>query len=405
MELFINKQQCYGCGACENACNLGALQMQADEEGFLYPHIDEGKCINCGKCKQVCQIHNLKARLGQEPTVFAAKNKNEEVRSRSTSGGMFFALAEAVIQNGGSVYGVAHDKQFNVLHERAEGLEECQRFQGSKYAQSKIGDAYQRVKEDLRLGKEVLFTGTPCQIAGLATFLGEDAENEHLILCEIICHGAPSPLMWKEHIAFIEKERKSKVVAYKHRSKVAGWHGHNEHFFLQNGKNEYKSKLSQNHKDLFYAHLIIRPSCYECAYTGFPRMADISIADYWGIELCLKEFDDNKGTSLLILNTPKAESFFKRIEDKLERRESNLEDAFRDNHKHPAKRNINREKFWTDYYTNGYAYVLRKYSSYSAKGRAKRWLKNKTRSFIKAIGLYKLVHKFTQKKYQKDTYK
>lgn len=405
MELYVNKNECYGCGACENACKRGALKMQADEEGFLYPHIDSALCIECGKCKQVCQIHNLKTRISQEPLVFAAKNKNEEVRRRSTSGGMFFALSETIIQNGGSVYGVAYDEEFNALHQRAENLEDCQKFQGSKYAQSRVGAVYQGVKDDLVSGKEVLFTGTPCQIAGLATFLGADAENKNLILCEVICHGAPSPLMLKEHIAFIEKERKSKVVAYNHRSKALGWHGHNECFFLENGKNEFKSKLSQNHKDLFYAHLIIRPSCYRCAYTGFPRMADISIADYWGIELCMKDFDDNKGTSLLILNTEKAERFFERVKGTLELRESNLEDAFKDNHKKPAKMNINREQFWTDYFAKGYAYVLRKYASYSAWGRFKRWVKIKAKSILRVVGLYRFVHKFTGRKYQKDTYK
>ena len=405
MELYANKNECYGCGACENVCKLGALKLKADEEGFLYPHIDLSLCVECGKCRRACQIHNLKPRIGQEPLVFAAKNKNEEVRARSTSGGMFFVFAEAIIQRGGAVYGVAYDKDFNVLHERVENLEDCQKFHGSKYTQSKIGKVYAQVKEDLLLDKEVLFTGTPCQIAGLATFLGADVENKNLILCEIICHGAPSPLMWKEHIAFIENERGSKLVAYKHRSKVNGWHGHNEHFFLENGRNEYKSKLSQNHKDLFYSHLIIRPSCYRCAYTGFPRIADISIADYWGIEQCMKDFDDNKGVSMLILNTSKAVAFFNPLKNAVDLRESNLEDAFRDNHKHPAKMNINRENFWADYNKYGYSYVLRKYSSYSKFSRFKRWVKIKTKPIFKAIGLYKFIHKFTQKKYQKDTYK
>ena len=337
--------------------------------------------------------------------VFAAQCKEEALRLSSSSGGIFPLLAQAVLAKGGVIFGAAFNDELMVHHIGITSPAYIPQLQGSKYAQSQIGDVYQRVKDDLCAGREVLFTGTPCQIAGLATFLGGEAENQNLILCEIICHGAPSPLMWKEHIAFIEKERKSKVVAYKHRSKVAGWHAHTEHFFLENGKNEYKSKLSQNHKDLFYAHLTIRPSCYRCDYTGFPRMADISIADYWGIELCMKDFDDNKGTSLLILNTPKAEKFFERITDKLERRESNLEDAFKDNHRHPAKMNVNRERFWADYYKNGYAYVLKKYSSYSKWGRFKRWVKIKTKSITKAIGLYKFIHKFTSKKYQKDTYK
>ncbi len=405
MELYVNKSECYGCGACENACALGAITMQADEEGFLYPVIDAHICIDCGKCKQACQIHSLTQREGIQPLVFAGKNKDEEVRARSTSGGMFSVFAQEIIENEGAVYGVAFDERFHILHERAETTQGYEKFLGSKYAQSKIGDVYKRLKKDLLEDKQVLFSGTPCQIAGLTAYLGKLAESENLILCEIICHGAPSPLMWQEHIAFIEKERKSKVIGYKNRSKVAGWHAHNEHFFLENGKNEYKSKLSQNHKDLFYAHLTIRPSCYQCAYTSFPRIADITIADYWGIELCMKDFDDNKGTSLLIINTAKAERFFERVKDKIELRESNLEDAFRDNHKRPAKRNVNRDAFWRDYHAKGYAYVLRKYSSYTKTGRIKRWAKFTLKAIIKKIGLYNFVHKFTQKKYQKDTYK
>ncbi len=404
MYLYTDKQDCYGCGACENACNLGAIKMLADSEGFLYPTIYTEKCVSCGRCREACQIYKQKIFSKDNPRVFAAKNRDENVREKSTSGGMFSVFAEEIIKNGGAVYGVAHDEQWSVVHERSETMNDCQKFLGSKYAQSKIGETFSQVKQDLLEGKEVLFTGTPCQIAGLSTFLGEKQKTDKLILCEIICHGAPSPLMWHEHISFIEKERKSKVVNYKHRSKVLGWHGHNECFFLENGKKEYKSKLSQNHKDLFYAHLIIRPSCYSCAYTGFPRVADISIADFWGIELCMKEFDDNKGTSLLILNTQKARDLFGRVENNIEYRESNLEDAFRYNHKNPAKMNVNRERFWKDYNEYGYEYVCKKYASYTLWGRAKRWSKIKLKKILKVIGLYKLVHKFTQKKYQKEKY-
>lgn len=405
MELFTNKSKCYGCGACENACSVNALRMFPDEEGFLYPKIDTRKCIECGACKRVCQIHSINNKNTIAPLVFAAKNKDEDVRSQSTSGGMFSVFAEYILEKNGVIYGVAFDEKFNVLHGRAETRDEYRKFLGSKYVQSKTGDSYKRVKNDLKDGRYVLFTGTPCQIAGLATYLGEEVDNERLILCEIICHGAPSPLMWREHINLLEKTHKSNLVKYKNRSKVAGWHGHNEHGFFENGKNDYKSKLSQNHKDLFYAHLIIRPSCYECNYTGFPRMSDFSIADYWGIELCMKEFDDNKGTSLLIVNTEKGKKIFDEVKGNIEYRESNLEDAFRDNHKHPAKRNVNRGEFWRDYQEHGYLYVIKKYSEYTTIGKIKRQIKFKVKALTKTIGIYKLIHKFTQKKYQKATYK
>lgn len=405
MILFEDKSKCCGCTACSNACPCNAITMIADDEGFKYPEINSDLCVECGKCKAVCQIHSLKKENEFEPIVFAAKNADEDIRAKSTSGGMFSVFADEIISNNGVVYGVAYAEDFTVQHERADSLEICERFRGSKYVQSELSDCFKKVKEDLESGRRVLFTGTPCQIAGLKTFLGDKAHSENIILCEIICHGAPSPKLWKEHIALLESERGSRVVNYRNRSKVLGWHGHNEHVFFENGKEEYKTKLSQLHKDLFYAHLSIRPSCYACEHTQFPRSADISIADFWGIENFLPDFDDNKGTSMLILNTSKAMDFYNQVKDKLICRESNIADAFYDNHKKPAKMNVNRESFWRDYKARGYLYVAQKYSAYTAIGRIKRQTKIVLKEISKKLNIYSFIHKFTQKKYQKETFK
>lgn len=405
MLLYHDKSECYGCGACMNACPKQAIEMKMDEEGFVYPVIDEKLCIDCGICKSRCQIHEPPAKSSDRVKVYAVQNKDEQIRANSTSGGAFSAFAEKTLQAKGAVYGAAYEEGFIVRHLRASSQEQYQRFRGSKYCQSDLNTCYQQVKADLQRGTKVLFSGTPCQIAGLKSYLGERSENENLLLLEIVCHGAPSPLMWKEHIQFLEKTRKAKVKCYKNRSKVAGWHGHNEHVFFENGKNEYKTKLSQNHKDLFYAHLIIRPSCYQCAYAGLQRVADISIADYWGIEKCMPEFDDNKGTSLVLVNTKRGAHFFESVKECFEIRESNLEDAFRDNHKKPAKRNINREKFWADYQRHGYLYVLQKYASYTTIGKAKRQIKIHIKELTRHLGIYPLIHKLTQKKYQGVAYK
>ncbi len=405
MILFDNKYECCGCTACANACPCNAITMVADDEGFKYPEINYDLCINCGKCKKVCQIHSLKTEKEMEPIVYAAQNTDSETRAKSTSGGMFSVLANKVLEDNGVIYGVRYAEDFTVIHDRAETEDEYARFRGSKYVQSELGNCFAQVKEDLRNGKKVLFTGTPCQIAGLKTFLGEKAHSEQIILCEIICHGAPSPKTWKDHLALLESERGSRVVAYKNRSKVAGWHGHNEHVFFENGKNEYKTKLSQLHKDLFYAHLTIRPACYTCKHTGFPRSADISIADFWGIENFMPDFDDNKGTSMLILNTKKAVDFYNQVSQNLACRESNLADAFYDNHKKPAKMNVNRDNFWADYQKNGYLFVAQKYSQYTTVGKIKRQTKIVLKELSKKLNIYSFIHKFTQKKYQKDTYK
>lgn len=402
--IITEKTSCIGCTACANVCALSAITMQADSEGFLYPVIDDAKCVECGKCKAICpsnkSVFDGLVDSVTEPRVCATKIKDEEIRKISTSGGAFSAIAQSVLENNGVIYGAQFDENFKVVHGRATTQEDYKRFMGSKYVQSEMGNTFSLVKKDLADGKEVLFTGTPCQVAGLYAFLGNSELRDNLITCEIVCHGAPSPLMWKEHLALIEKEKNSKIINYKNRSKVEGWNCHNEHFFLENGKSEYKTKLSQNHKDLFYGHFIIRPSCHECKYAApSPRVADIAIADYWGIDVVMPDFYDNKGTSMIILNTPKGEKVFEEIKDTLEYRESSIADAFKDNHSKPSKRNPQREQFWKDYHANGYLYVVRKYAGYSTMGKIKRQIKFKTKDFIKLIGIYEFIHKITLKKY------
>ncbi len=405
MILFDNKNQCFGCTACEAACPFGAIAMKSDDEGFKYPEIKEELCVECGKCKSVCQIHSLKKQENIQAKFYAAQNKDDNVRAKSTSGGMFSIFAEQIVNEGGTVYGVAYSDDFQVVHKRSESKKGYEQFRGSKYAQSDLSGCFTMVKEDLNRGRKVLFSGTPCQIAGLNTFLYNAKGRENLLLCEIICHGTPSPMIWKEHLAFLEKERHSKVVKYVNRSKVAGWHGHNEHVYFENGKSEYTTKLSNLYKDLFYAHLTIRPCCYSCKYTDFPRIADITIADFWGIENFHPDFDDNKGTSLLTINTEQGMLYYDKLKENISCIESNWDEAFYDNHKRPAKMNVNREEFWKDYKKYGYAYVAKKYSGYSFLGRLKRKMKIIAKSVSKKVGIYSFIHKFTQKKYQKDTYK
>lgn len=394
--IITEKNNCTGCTACEKICPLNAITMLPDEEGFLYPVIDTNKCVECGKCKATCPSNkNVVDELVEqaiEPKVYAARIKNEEIRSISTSGGAFSAIAENVLKSEGVIYGAKFDMGFKVIHARAENADEYGKFRGSKYVQSELGGTFNQVKKDLLEEKKVLFTGTPCQVAGLYAFLGNGETRKNLLTCEIVCHGVPSPLMWKEHLVLIEKEKKSKIIDYKNRSKVAGWNCHNEHFFLENGKSEYKTKLSQNHKDLFYSHYIIRPVCHECKYAGFPRVADFSIADFWGIENIMPDFYDNKGTSMIVINTEKGVSQFEELKTSFDYRESDVNDAFKNNHKKPSRRNVKREQFWNDYKAKGYLYVVRKYASYSTFGKIKIQTKFKIKKLFKVVGLYKLIH-------------
>ena len=366
---IVEKRACYGCGACNAICAVNAITMQADADGFLYPVIDDAVCVNCGRCKQVCPAlqHTEKA---YRETGYAVKLKDEAVRANSTSGGAFSALATLVLDQGGAVYGAAYDDAMAVIHARIDSQDDLHRLRGSKYVQSDTDGAFAAVCEDLKAGRAVLFSGTPCQVEGLSLYLAaRKVDTEKLLTCELLCHGAPSPLIWAEHIAHIEKVRGKKVVAYHARSKVKGWHEHNEMIVFENGKRESQSKLSQNCKDLFYGNLTIRPSCEQCPYAGHPGAADFTIGDCWGIEYTLPSFDDNKGCSLIIPNTEKAESVWETVSPVFEAAELPIDKQLKYNHYKPITPHPKRAQFWQDFHAHGFAFVTAKYAMDTPKGR------------------------------------
>lgn len=372
ISVFDKKEDCCGCTACKHICPKRAIEMKPDEEGFLYPEINQEICTECGLCRKVCAFQNGydTSHNFSMPYVYAVKHSDEKVRMTSTSGGAFSAIADYILDNIGMVCGVAFDEKLNVVHQIASTKEVKDKFKGSKYVQSNLGNIYVEIKDLLEKQKLVLFTGTPCQNAGLKSFL-TGVRKEKLFLCDIVCHGTPSPLMWREHIAHLENKEKSKIVQYYCRSKVKGWHGHNEMVVYENGKKDYKSNLSQKHKVLFYSHSILRPSCYHCKYTNLKRPSDITIADFWGIEKCMPDFDDNKGVSLVLINSSKGQRLFEDIKENLIYRESNTKDCLQPHLQYPAKPSAKREQFWEDYRLNGYKYIVKKYAGYNFKNRAK----------------------------------
>lgn len=327
---ITDKSECNGCYACKNVCPKNCILMNCDSEGFWYPTIEENRCIKCELCIKVCPVLNDKHnQVRTQPKAFAAYNKNEKIREESSSGGVFTIIAEYVLNQNGVVFGACFDNEFNVVHSYIEDKKELNRFRGSKYVQSKIGDTYKQVKEFLVSGKVVLFTGTPCQVGGLLSYLGKEYSN--LITHDIICHGVPSPKVWKKYIEFREKIADSQTKQISFRSKVVGWKRFSMLFSFKNDKEYYQIIGNDFYMKAFLKDGCSRPSCYNCSFKNINRQADITLADFWGIQYINPKMDDDKGTSLLIINSDKGNRIFEEIEHLLVWEEAELNKAIEHN--------------------------------------------------------------------------
>lgn len=331
---IVNKQDCCGCSACVQRCPKHCITLKEDGEGFLYPHVNSDECIDCGLCEKVCpELHHGERHIPLE--VYAAKNKDESIRMQSSSGGIFTLLAEKVIQEGGVVFGAAFDANWEVMHTYAETMEGLVDFRGSKYMQSRIGTAYQDAEYFLKQGRKVLFSGSPCQIKGLKLFLRKNYDN--LIAVDFICHGVPSPKVWREYLkeTIARKGGKNSVLSYPipckigidtvdFRSKSTGWKKFSFALTLSETSVEgvkntvlLSSVFSENpFMRAFLADLILRPSCYSCPSKSGRSGSDFTIADYWAIPQVAPEFDDDKGVSLVLVQTEKGKSFYQSLKEK-----------------------------------------------------------------------------------------
>lgn len=330
MIVLKEKKDCCGCSACAQRCPKQCITMQSDNEGFLYPHIDTEKCIDCGLCEKVCPVINR-----NEPTepiaAYAAINKNEEIRLASSSGGIFTLLAEAVINEGGVVFGVKFNESWQAVFDYTETLEGIAPFRGSKYVQAVVGNAYKYAESFLKYGRKVLFTGTPCQIAGLKKYLRKDYDN--LLAVDVICHGAPSPLVWKEYVDELIRTKSfsneknavpslnddSRLISFQFREKTKGWkkyHIQAAFSVCRSGKEIddiiYIQELHSNNKFMqgFLRNIYLRPSCYSCPAKNGTSNSDITIGDFWGIDKHMPEMDDDKGTSAVLVKTKKGIEIF-----------------------------------------------------------------------------------------------
>lgn len=308
------KKECMGCHACSNICPKNCISMDKDKDWFWYPNVDYNKCIKCGKCIKVCPIIN-KAKVDNNPKAYACINNDEEVRLKSSSGGIFSLIAEQFIDSGGVVFGAEFDDEFRVLHNYIEKINDIGKLRGSKYVQSWIGDMYSQVKHFLKQGRDVLFTGTPCQIGGLKSYLDKSYDN--LFCIDIICHGVPSPKVWDKYIDFRNKKAVSSPRRISFRMKSEGWKRFSVSFFFKNNK-EYRKKYQDDlYMNAFLKNVCLRPSCYACGFKSLHRQSDITLADFWGIQNILPEMDDDKGTSLIFVNSDKGQKILEKIKNKM----------------------------------------------------------------------------------------
>ena len=303
---LTSNQNCCGCTACASICPKGCIAMTPDSEGFCYPQIDEANCINCGLCEKVCPLLHKPAQH-DVLNVYGAKNSDDSVRFTSSSGGMFTLFAEWVLNSGGTVFGAELDENLQVRHTAIESTDTLPKLRGSKYVQSNMNGIFKQVRTLLNSGKPVLFSGTPCQIAGLKGFLMKDYAN--LITVDVVCHGVPSAKVYNKHLQEIAAAAGEAVQQVKFRDKANGWK-QGETLFLTAHQRFGAPKRQETYMRLFLNNVSIRPSCADCAFNNKHSLADITIADYWGVDKQFPEFDDDKGVTLVLINTVKGQQLF-----------------------------------------------------------------------------------------------
>ena len=308
---ILKKENCSGCSACASACPKNCIEMKGDEEGFRYPLVDKDKCINCHVCEKVCPIVNL-TQTNNKPIAFLTRTKDSSILEKATSGGIFTTIAKNVVESGGVAYGAVYDENFKVVHTRVTDSNKVILLAGSKYVQSDMHDVFSKVKADLEEGNHVAFCGTPCQVAGLKSYLGR--EYDTLLLVDLICHGVPSPKLWEKYTEYLQT-KKGKLKRVNFRSKHLGYHVSVMEEQFENGHVQFGSARTNLMSKCFFRNVADRPICYECPFKTISRVSDLTLFDGWHASKYVKDLkDDDLGFTIVLSQSEKGKRFIKESE-------------------------------------------------------------------------------------------
>ena len=360
----ITKEKCYGCYACKEICPVGAIKMKLDKEGFRYPVTDKEKCTNCGMCTKVCiRKHPGTIKYEEQyPKNYTAYHLDSDLRLKSSSGAVYPALARyAIEEKKGVIVGVRYNENMKVISDIAGTLEEAKAFSGSKYVKSELKSIFPKVKKLLKENRFVLYTGLPCECAGLRSYLRKDYEN--LLVSELVCHAAPSPKVFEHYVEYLNNKYHSKVTNMVFRNKKKGWRIGDANMVItfENGKTIMQRSVEDLYFKAFLEEFTIRPSCTNCQYTFDKRVGDITIGDCWGVDKAAPELFDNKGISMLMVNTGKGDKVWESVREQFTIKENTIQEIFYKNHTKPSEDKRKRTAFFQELDQEPIENLLEKY--------------------------------------------
>ncbi len=366
-----DKSNCCGCSACVEACPVKCISFNLDEEGFCYPEADENLCIHCGLCEKVCPFLRTAPEKNRMPESYGIKAIDDKLREASSSGGYFSLLAAYILSQSGTIYGAAMAEDMRSAHHiRIDSNEQLSLLLGSKYLQSRMESCYNMVKIDLDGGKKVLFSGVPCQINGLKGYLQRDYENLYCV--EVICHGVPSPKLWAKYVSFLERKYHAEVTTVNFRKKKHSWN--NFGLYVTGETIELFQSLHTNpYLRMFLRNMCLRPSCYQCNAKYLESMADMTIADFWGVGNITKELSDDKGVSLVLIQSDKGDALFEQVKKYTIYQKVNYKEAINYNLSYykSVEKPQERDEFFYDMNSMEFKNLIKKYGTESWKEKVK----------------------------------
>lgn len=399
---ITDKKKCCGCTACQHICPKSCISMEEKDDGFLYPIVDKKKCINCNLCERVCQYVNIIKHNDLPRRAFVAQNKNEIIRKESTSGGIFSSIAEEIIKNNGIVYGASFDNDYFVIHSSANTISQLKKFRGSKYVQSHLGNVFKEIKEYLDNNILICFSGTPCQVEGLKQFLIKDYKN--LITVDLVCHGVPSPKLYKSYLNYQKKKHNDNNITFIHfRDKFLGYLSSTMTIKFENGK-IYRNGVSTDPLLYSFFHgLSTRNSCFNCQQKLLERNADITLFDAWSVKEFDKVMDDDKGTTAIITHSKTGNDIIDKIKYGVDLKEvdiNRLVELDGDMILKTPKKHELHDKMLKETTLDNFNYILKKYIKISSSAK----IRAKIKPFFYKVGVFQLYmflkNRFIKGKYQ-----